>query len=526
MMKKRMTGLLLLMVSGIFLGGSALLLGQVTNLKVNNSTTPVTMMSGDTLRWEYNLPVGGVATVRIWYDADNNGSFDSLKDLNVFTFGQLDGDTMGIYNGPPDLDGSVNGHILFYQRVGLWAGTYFFSATNSGVGMMQKVTFTALSPVARTISGHVVPPSGMSAAGIVLELSSNHHGASTFWDDLTDSLGNFAVKMDTDTSGGPWHLSVQNDPFPGDILSPSDTALVLAGDISGITFTFSRPAAKVTGLVRDENGNPLADIDVGLSGQFSGQLNDVKSNSQGFFTIGLTTANLSMGPFQLQNFTNEGPVTTTTMQAQISIASINPGDSLYRVLTVYPTNATIRGRVTVNGLSPNMPVWLSAMSQDTCQSVSVSDSASGSFMIPVTDKVHSYSIAIITFPNGWQYFPVTASPGDSNVSVAVTVSAVKDEPKGKPLSYSLDQNYPNPWNPTTAILYGLPFESNVRLRVYNLLGQCVATLIDGVQSPGYRIAMLDGRALSSGVYFYRLDAASTSHPIHSFSQIRKMLLVK
>jgi hypothetical protein len=79
-----------------------------------------------------------------------------------------------------------------------------------------------------------------------------------------------------------------------------------------------------------------------------------------------------------------------------------------------------------------------------------------------------------------------------------------------PQRYTLEQNYPNPFNPTTQIGYSIPTGGNVSLKVFNYLGQEVATILNKHQDAGNYIATFDGTALSSGVYFYRLESNNIS----------------
>jgi hypothetical protein len=94
-----------------------------------------------------------------------------------------------------------------------------------------------------------------------------------------------------------------------------------------------------------------------------------------------------------------------------------------------------------------------------------------------------------------------------------------------PETFALFQNYPNPFNPSTEISYQLPSESFVRLTVFNLLGENVATLINEKQSSGiYSVTWQPN--VPSGLYYYRMDAVNTQNPGETFQQVRRMLLLK
>jgi photosystem II stability/assembly factor-like uncharacterized protein len=96
-------------------------------------------------------------------------------------------------------------------------------------------------------------------------------------------------------------------------------------------------------------------------------------------------------------------------------------------------------------------------------------------------------------------------------------------------AFSLSQNYPNPFNPTTTIFYSLPKQSTVSLKIVNVIGQEVKTLVNDVQTSGFYEAAWDGRnsagtSVASGLYFYRLEARAPNGRL--FSDIKKMLLLK
>ena len=96
---------------------------------------------------------------------------------------------------------------------------------------------------------------------------------------------------------------------------------------------------------------------------------------------------------------------------------------------------------------------------------------------------------------------------------------VKGTETGKPSTFVLNQNFPNPFNPTTMIQFEIPSSRFVTLKVYNLLGQEVATLVDEQLNQGRYRAEFDASGLPSGTYFYRLQAGD-------FTAVKKLTVLK
>ena len=95
---------------------------------------------------------------------------------------------------------------------------------------------------------------------------------------------------------------------------------------------------------------------------------------------------------------------------------------------------------------------------------------------------------------------------------------------GIPKNYSLDQNYPNPFNPSTTIRFALPMNAKVNIKLYNTLGQEVANIFNSDLSAGIHETSFNASNLSSGVYFYRLEARGADGS--NFVSTKRMLLMK
>lgn len=119
----------------------------------------------------------------------------------------------------------------------------------------------------------------------------------------------------------------------------------------------------------------------------------------------------------------------------------------------------------------------------------------------LTDGKYNYRLKQIDFDGSFEY----------SKTVEVLISA--------PSKFELAQNYPNPFNPSTSITFTLPQSGNVKLSVYNLLGQEVQNLVSGFIEAGSHTINFNAKNLNSGIYLYKLEA-------NGFTQTRKMTLIK
>jgi hypothetical protein len=154
-----------------------------------------------------------------------------------------------------------------------------------------------------------------------------------------------------------------------------------------------------------------------------------------------------------------------------------------------------------------------------------------------TDSTILHIYTSIATHTGWYPLVITAGtiPGggpdfaSNSINVVLRVEEASDvgdwaDNPNAPKTFTLFQNQPNPFNPETKITYFLPKACQVRLTIYNVLGQKVRTLFDGHQEAGIQTLIWDGKdneavSLSSGIYFYRLQA-------DNFIQTKKMTLLK
>ena len=118
-------------------------------------------------------------------------------------------------------------------------------------------------------------------------------------------------------------------------------------------------------------------------------------------------------------------------------------------------------------------------------------------------------------------YTISVPPSTARILVlsSTPLVDVEDEEAMLPTEYSVSQNFPNPFNPSTRIQYSLPYSSTVKISIFNILGEKVTDLINGEMSAGYHDVDFNASRLASGVYIYRIKAGD-------FVETKKMVLMK
>ena len=310
--------------------------------------------------------------------------------------------------------------------------------------------------------------------------------------------------------------------------------LGLSGKLS-----ISLPPAEIHGMKwHDLDADGVKDIDepglagwvIQLSGDTTLSATTDSSGSYGFFNLNPGNYTISE---QLQSGWNQsyppGGVYNVSLSSGETIDTLDFGNYLYGAIhgmKWYDMDSDGIKDANEPGL-PNWTIVLSGDSQDTTYTDAngfywFMDLMPGSYT--VSEVLPPDSAWVQTFPPSG-YYDVVLYSGDTVDSLffgndSVPEAIEPDVRGGIPSQYELYQNYPNPFNPVTRIRFALPKAGEVRLDIFNMLGEKVKTLVHGRKTAGYYTVEFDAGSLPSGVYFYRLQAGST------IVKVRKMVLLK
>ncbi|RKZ10997.1 hypothetical protein DRQ50_14090, partial [bacterium] len=240
-------------------------------------------------------------------------------------------------------------------------------------------------------------------------------------------------------------------------------------------------------------------------------------NAAGTYNVGLTATNAQGSDTATKNgyitVTEPGANPTTMYVSDMAISRTKSGPNYYGVcdITVLDDQGgAVNGAlvaVSYDGPTSGTTSGTTAADGTVTLQANGMKRPPGEWCFEVTDITH----ATLTYDPNSNVTTRSCESGDVNNANGGNQVVVKE--------YSLDPNWPNPFNPRTDIKFNLPRSSNVNLKVYNVRGQMVATLASGTMEAGSHVVTWDARQYASGIYFYQLVTPE-------FSETRKMILLK
>ncbi len=436
------------------------------------------------------------------------------------------------------------------------------STANFGLSRPVPPTFAYINGTVTDSAGNPLPGAAVTIMRPIQtesdEPSAGRHGRestdagednnSIVWTGRTDSLGNYHVRVISGRSYiamaskhgyVPEYYNNKTNPLEADIIA-------VTGDVNDIDFSLAVHIiveSTISGSVRDSLGTGVPSRILllsyrhnhGIFGARFGQtdslgvysIEHVRPGTYLVFAIpfhGYAPAFYKAGAFGVRRWQD-----ADTVNVSGNVTGIDVGV----VPVIGGGLAHIQGQIRSTSGEPVAGASVYAISQNRVMGFTITDAA-GKYTI---SSLPAISVSIVADRDGYNSSEAAAtishptqSLEDLNITLRAVATPDDSQPAGTPTTFALGQNYPNPFNPSTTIGFSLPTTSTVTLKVYNLIGQEVATLANGVLSAGQHSVIwngkdLSGRIASSGLYFYKLKATSLTDG-GMFNQMKKMMLVK
>lgn len=301
-------------------------------------------------------------------------------------------------------------------------------------------------------------------------------------------------------------------------------------NVTGIDFEMMQPepgSNSISGSVFSDLENYGIGVYIYAIPLDGGNWIETKSGMNGFFSI----PNLKNGEYILL-FYKEGFLSeyyqNTVEWEKAAVINLTGGQRVDNIsMVLYPLDqygGEVKGKVSTGSAAPISGTLISAVNSSG-ETVSAGISTyNGTYMIPYLQN-GSYKITASKIGYSTEdYFSnvlidLNSNPNVGGVNFIIVPTGVEELENGVPKFYNLSQNFPNPFNPSTTIKFQIPKDGFVTLKIYDVLGKEIATLVNEEEASGNYKVDFNASQLSSGIYFYRIQAGE-------FSQTKKMILLR
>ncbi len=400
------------------------------------------------------------------------------------------------------------------------------------IGMKHTITFSG------NVQSTTSTPIDSARIDILTAAGEDHGDRALLASTRTDANGNFSITLDSlSQTISSFMIAAHKEGYKLQFYNNQDaffdaTVLRAFNDTTFSNLNFSLVQAdtnnkfSISGTVTDSAGMGIKNAFVTAFDSASGQSRVAISDSNGNYSI----RELAQGTYYLM-FYAKGyePQFYLNADKWESATSVVVNDTVNNLNAVLITNNnSVFGGDVIGDIHSDKGTPLAGVL------VTLKDSTGETVGSAVTDANGSYTISglaqgnytvvasISTYSSQNQtttYDPNSGSTTVSNFTMTQSVTAVKSHVSNTPSNFVLENNYPNPFNPSTIIGFSVPYSTHVTLDIFNVLGQKVATLVNKNLSAGQYNYSFDASRFASGVYLYRLQT-------DNFVSVKKMILSK
>jgi photosystem II stability/assembly factor-like uncharacterized protein len=486
-----------------------------------------------------------------WYASSGATSYH-LQVSTSSSFSPLTVDQNGLTATSYSVSGLSNSTVYYWQvsasnsgGTSAYSGVWNFTTTAAAVqppaapGLAAPANGSTNEPTSFALSWNA--SSGATSFRLQLSTSSTYSTLAVDQSGLTSTsstvsgLANSTTyywRVNASNSGGTsawsgsWNCTTIAAAPPAPILAAPGNGS--SNQPTSLTFSWNASSGASSYHLQASKNSAFSTLDVdqnGLTGT-SSAVSGLSMNTTYYWRVSASNAGGTSAYSSMANFaTLAGAPSFSVTPASYDFGGVAIGASA--TTTVVVTNGGT-ATLTISSIQSNSSVY-------TVGSSSASIAPGASQSIPITFKPTAKNTTVnasISFshnaPNSPGVVNVTGKNGGGKYVIISSPSSIAGPLPGES---SIAQNYPNPFNPTTTITYALTEPSIVRLSVYNVLGQEVATLVDGAVGAGNQSVLWNssnrtGAALPSGIYFYRVRATSLATGKEFTSETRRMILMK
>jgi protocatechuate 3,4-dioxygenase beta subunit len=437
----------------------------------------------------------------------------------------------------------LNPYIEFYDDVHTFSEATPVDVFDNQITSGIDFGIPALVSNSVTVTGIVTDNAGTPLNEAMVKLIFRGHNAGHYYNDLhayTNQNGEYSITIENVNSFNNKFIAMakkesyikefyDNQPeiFLADIITveaESDTT------ITGIDFSLD---PRIPQEKYSISGNVIDTADIGLGGTFVAavgfrnlQFGFAFTDSDGNYSI----SNLKEGTYYVLFFKfgyapqfYDGALLWEDADPIILQSDVSGINAMLNELSFGTQPGMISGNIIDEDNSPLSGVMVSILNQyDNVVGYAMSDAEGNYSLEGLGTGNYKIYASKVNYQSQLQSILLDLTNGSSttvNFNLPSSVTNIEDETSETPTEYELGNNYPNPFNPSTTITFNLPEAANIKLTVFNAIGQEIAELIKGNIEAGSHSVTFNAENLNSGIYFYKLEAGK-------FINVKKMILLK